>query len=198
MHGLPGSGKSYTVAFITRLLVARGCRVLLTSYTHSAVDNMLTKIMEAGLGLDEEGNVTGDVIRIGKAKQCLPSLHGIVAHNFALAHEQWDSSRDQTASSPEMAHPSCNSLRRVITMARVVGVSALTASKSSLLMGQKFDVVIVDEAGQICQPAILGPLMAANKFVLVGDHMQLPPLTKSKAAERAGVYHIFLTSPTLL
>jgi DNA replication ATP-dependent helicase Dna2 len=161
--------------------------VLITSYTHSAVDNMLMKILEAGLGLDEDGNVTGDVIRIGKAKQCLPSLHGIVATNFALSCEQWGASGNKIVLSPEISYPSCNSLRRVITMARVVGVSALTASKSSLLVGQNFDVVIVDEAGQICQPAILGPLMAANKFVLVGDHMQLPPLTKSKAAEVAGV-----------
>lgn len=65
-------------------------------------------------------------------------------------------------------------------------VSALTAPKSPLLAGQHFDVVIVDEAGQISQPAILGALTAADSFVLVGDHMQLPPLVKSEVAEQAG------------
>ena len=68
----------------------------------------------------------------------------------------------------------------------VVGVSALTAPRSPLLAGQSFDFVIVDEAGQISQPAILGAMMAADKFVLVGDHLQLPPLVKSEVAEEAG------------
>lgn len=65
-------------------------------------------------------------------------------------------------------------------------VSALTAPRSPLLAGQHFDVVIVDEAGQISQPAILGAIMAADSFVLVGDHMQLPPLVVSEVAEDAG------------
>ena len=54
------------------------------------------------------------------------------------------------------------------------------------MLSEHFDVVIVDEAGQISQPAILGVLMAADSFVLVGDHMQLPPLVVSEAAEHEG------------
>ena len=186
MHGLPGTGKSYTIAFIARLLAARGCRVLTTSYTHSAVDNLLIKIMEAGMGVDESGNATGDVIRIGKEKQCLPGVHGILASSVALENEQSWAAGGKGDSPLDVSSPSCNFLRSVISKAKIVGVSALTAPKSSLLVGQHFDVVVVDEAGQICQPAILGPLMVADRFVLVGDHMQLPPLTKSKVAESAG------------
>ena len=54
------------------------------------------------------------------------------------------------------------------------------------MAGQHFDVVIVDEAGQISQPAVLGAIMAADSFVLVGDHMQLPPLVCSEVAEQGG------------
>ncbi|RKP27096.1 hypothetical protein SYNPS1DRAFT_13204, partial [Syncephalis pseudoplumigaleata] len=42
--GMPGSGKTTTVAELIRVLVARGKRVLVTSYTHSAVDNILLKL----------------------------------------------------------------------------------------------------------------------------------------------------------
>ena len=56
---------------------------------------------------------------------------------------------------------------------------------STLLIRQKFNVVIVDEAGQISHPAIIGA-MAADTFVLVGDHEQLPPLVQSDIAEKAG------------
>mmetsp|Transcript_1111 Transcript_1111/g.3088 ORF Transcript_1111/g.3088 Transcript_1111/m.3088 type:complete len:983 (-) Transcript_1111:133-3081(-) len=44
---------------------------------------------------------------------------------------------------------------------------------------RRFDTVVVDEAGQVSLPFSLGPLLfCKSKFVLVGDHFQLPPLTK--------------------
>lgn len=42
--GMPGTGKTTTIAEIIHTLVRRGKSVLLTSYTHSAVDNVLLKL----------------------------------------------------------------------------------------------------------------------------------------------------------
>lgn len=42
-----------------------------------------------------------------------------------------------------------------------------------LTRAERFDVCIVDEAGQITLPAALGPLLLADRFVLVGDHLQV-------------------------
>ena len=50
-----------------------------------------------------------------------------------------------------------------------------------------FDVCIVDEAGQITQPACLAPLLRARSFVLVGDQNQLPPLVQDKTAAAEGL-----------
>lgn len=47
---------------------------------------------------------------------------------------------------------------------------------------KKFDVCIVDEASQVLLPACLGPLFCADKFVLVGDPKQLPPVMQSREA----------------
>jgi DNA replication ATP-dependent helicase Dna2 len=82
--------------------------------------------------------------------------------------------------------PSADSLKRTMSSARIVGVTALSIPRSPLLIGEHFDVVIVDEAGQISQPAIIGALISADSFVLVGDHMQLPPLVSSELAEKGG------------
>jgi DNA replication ATP-dependent helicase Dna2 len=41
---MPGTGKSSTVSFIVRCLVALGGSVLITSHTHSAVDTVLLKV----------------------------------------------------------------------------------------------------------------------------------------------------------
>ena len=144
---------------------------------------MLLKIMQAGVGMDCNGNFTEEVIRIGTAKQCLPGVQCILATNLALLRDQ----KQKHANADDLINtPSSNALRSVVSGAKIVGVSALTVPKTPLLVGQHFDIVIVDEAGQICQPAILGPLMAADRFVLVGDHMQLPPLVRSEAAQHAG------------
>lgn len=50
----------------------------------------------------------------------------------------------------------------------------------------RFDICIVDESTQVIQPAILGPLFNAHKFILVGDPNQLPPVIKSKTARSLG------------
>ena len=106
----------------------------------------------------------------------------MLAHNIACETE----GQQANSASPTVTKPNPDVLFNVVSSARVVGVSALTAPRTPLLAGQKFDVVIVDEAGQISQPAILGAIMAADSFVLVGDHMQLPPLVVSEVADQAG------------
>jgi DNA replication ATP-dependent helicase Dna2 len=55
--GMPGTGKTMTIAAIIKLLVARKNTVLLASYTHSAVDNIVLKLLDADLNVLRVGNV---------------------------------------------------------------------------------------------------------------------------------------------
>ena len=174
-----------------RLLVARGSRVLITSYTHAAVDNLLIKLLDSGVGRRKTMNpLNTTLVRIGQKPVCKVELHDYLVQNVASALDS-DCIRDDNDSHHQQlivdrTGPSIRSLSHVISSAKIVGVSALTIPKSPLLRGERFDYVICDEAGQINQPAILGALMTANSFILVGDHEQLPPLTRSLSAERAG------------
>ena len=52
---MPGTGKTFTIAQIIKALLRRGDSVLLASYTHSAVDNVLSKLSDHGK----------DILRIG-------------------------------------------------------------------------------------------------------------------------------------
>ena len=55
--GMPGTGKTTTIAHIIRALVAQGKSVLLTSYTHTAVDNILLKLRNDGIGIFRLGAI---------------------------------------------------------------------------------------------------------------------------------------------
>jgi len=60
-------------------------------------------------------------------------------------------------------------------------VAATTASCGSRAMQtQSFDVAVVDEAGQLTEPGTLAALTLADRFVLVGDHNQLPPVVRAE------------------
>jgi DNA replication ATP-dependent helicase Dna2 len=55
--GMPGTGKTTVIAEIIKTLVERGKSVLLTSYTHSAVDTILMKLLNAEFGVLRLGNI---------------------------------------------------------------------------------------------------------------------------------------------
>lgn len=78
-------------------------------------------------------------------------------------------------------------MKACLESVRVVACTVLSASSDALLSHIEFDYCIVDEAGQITQPAIIGALMRSKRFVLVGDDYQLPPLVLSSEALNQGM-----------
>ena len=59
-------------------------------------------------------------------------------------------------------------------------VAATTATCGSRVMReQSFDVALVDEASQLTEPGTLAAVSRADRFVLVGDHEQLPPVVQA-------------------
>ncbi len=55
--GMPGTGKTTVVAHLIRMLVEMGKTVLLSAYTHSAVDTILAKLNDVDFGILRLGNV---------------------------------------------------------------------------------------------------------------------------------------------
>jgi len=194
IQGLPGTGKTSTVTFLARLFMAQGRRVLITAYTHSAVDNIMLKLIEKGMGSRNSKSGASNLVRLGNGRSCHESvktiLHLELAREMDKISENRDDSPHQQSRSGKtygyIEHPSAVSLKGVITNARIVGVTALSLPRSPLLQHEVFDLVIIDEAGQMNEPATLGAISCADKFILVGDHKQLPPLVNSVIAENGG------------
>ncbi len=59
----------------------------------------------------------------------------------------------------------------------------LTTNSTAYVVERSFDIAVVDEASQATVPSILIPLNKAEKFVIAGDHRQLPPVVLSLQAK---------------
>jgi DNA replication ATP-dependent helicase Dna2 len=69
---------------------------------------------------------------------------------------------------------------RAATLRDAPVVAATTATCGSrVLREQSFDVALVDEASQLTEPSTLAATRLADRFVLVGDHQQLPPVVRA-------------------
>lgn len=64
--GMPGTGKTMTTAAIICALVRQNKSVLLTAYTHSALDNVLSKVHKSGIDVLRLGNP--DRVRLSASK----------------------------------------------------------------------------------------------------------------------------------
>uniref|UniRef100_A0AAQ5YF75 DNA replication ATP-dependent helicase/nuclease n=1 Tax=Amphiprion ocellaris TaxID=80972 RepID=A0AAQ5YF75_AMPOC len=153
--GMPGTGKTTTICTLVRILHACGFSVLLTSYTHSAVDNILLKLKRFRVGF----------LRLGQGQKVHPDI---------LPYTE-ESVRKNSCVFSSKPFP----FRYLATTC--MGI------KHPIFTHRRFDFCIVDEASQISQPICLGPLFYAKRFVLVGDHQQLPPIVQNQEARSRGM-----------
>ncbi|XP_025208408.1 DNA replication ATP-dependent helicase/nuclease DNA2 isoform X2 [Melanaphis sacchari] len=158
IKGMPGTGKTSTVATLIQLLVLMGRSVLVTSHTHSAVDNLLLLLHKNKI----------DFLRLGSKNRIHPDLW-----------EKCDEVVSQRCDTPEK-------LSKLYNQANIVGVTCLGCGHA-LLRKRTFDVCIVDEATQVVQSSVIAALYSSKMFVLVGDPQQLPPLIKNKKAKELGM-----------
>ncbi len=64
--------------------------------------------------------------------------------------------------------------------------------------GVEFDVAVIDEASQATIPEVLIPVSLADRFVLAGDHKQLPPTVEVKELEKTLFEKIVKVASTML
>ncbi|GAK67711.1 DNA replication helicase DNA2 [Moesziomyces antarcticus] len=184
--GMPGTGKTTTIAKLIQLLVRLGKRILLTSYTHSAVDTILRKLAEDEPAKGEEEAMR--ILRLGSRDK----VHAD-AHQFLLPRCSTLEELREAFESPNVVAATCLSVHHTFFSSGMAklrsrrGADSPSESATDAAPEYLFDYCIVDEASQIPLPTCLGPLRFADKFVLVGDHHQLPPLVKNAEAKAGGL-----------
>ncbi|TID30233.1 hypothetical protein CANINC_001240 [Pichia inconspicua] len=165
--GMPGTGKTTVISSIIECMVRSGKSVLISSHTHSAVDNICEKLIKNAEKKGEEL----PLLRVGN-----PSKISAVVQPFALHGTKFGKKIDSKESFEEL-----------VDRTQVVAVTCLGISDVIFGTEKRYDYCIIDEASQVSLPIVLGPLSFCDKFVLVGDHYQLPPLVRHPEAKNGGL-----------
>jgi hypothetical protein len=173
VQGMPGTGKSSVLSLCVRIAVASGKRILLSAYTHSAVDNILLKVVPH---LRKWGH---HCLRLGASRSVHPDVRAMGVCAADLGRE--------AAGGGGYA---LEELQVLASSAMVVATTCLGVNSSLLCRPgdtSRFDLCILDEASQLVEAVTLGPLLRCRRFALFGDHDQLPPLVLSPRAQALGM-----------
>lgn len=181
IHGPPGTGKTTVIVEIIRHVIAEGGRVIMCAPTHVAVDNVL----------ERTANIKGiSAVRVGgraymdrklmkfrlsdKAstlESALPSFTKAAGKHIDLASIQSEfSEKMQSKGRAYMENLAINQANLVC--GTTIGIARFEPPQNNPV---DFDVLIIDEASKATVMEFLVPAIRAKKWILVGDHRQLPP-----------------------
>ena len=165
--GPPGTGKTSVAlrSMVEEFHATPTNQILLLSYTNRAVDEICEMLESITPALP--------YLRIGGELSCEERFRPHLLRNVM-----------QPCNKRQEVLQSLNGIRIV------VGTVSSISGHPELFDLKQFDVAIIDEASQILEPQILsilcahqGDTCAVKKFVLIGDHKQLPAVVLQRTEE---------------
>jgi len=209
IQGPPGTGKTAVIAeVIGQILVADpAARILLTSQSHAAVDNALERLSTLAGRRPKGWRLLRDVPENGQRSSALNLDATFDAWVVETRARSTEALKSLALAEPEKVADVRLALGRWVDglaqradvrddYARSVNVFGVTCMRVPTLRSVlreervRMDWVIVDEAAKATPAEVLVSLAVGKRFVLVGDHRQLPPYLDNETAadvKQAGI-----------
>ena len=198
VHGPPGTGKTTTLVEAIYETLHRESQVLVCAQSNMAVDWISERLVDRGVSVLRIGNPTRVNDKMlsftyERRFEAHPDYEMLWAIRKAIRElrqhkkrgsENWHQKMDRLKG--RAAELEIRIRSELFGEARVIACT-LVGSASSLLEGQRFNTLFIDEAAQALEAACWIPIRRVGRVVLAGDHCQLPPTVKSIAALKAGL-----------
>ena len=210
VHGPPGTGKTTTIVEAIKNLIKQNSKqILVVAPSNTAVDLLSEKLTNEGLNVLRVGNPS----KVSEKLMSLTLDGRIATHTYNkdikqlkkqasaykdMAHKYKRSfgkaERDQRKALFNEAHRLMKDVDKLeqfiiedlVSKAQII-TATLVGSNHYTVRDLKFDTVVIDEAGQALEPACWVPILKAQKLIMAGDHLQLPPTIKSQKAASEGL-----------
>jgi len=149
VQGPPGTGKTYVGSHvIARLVNDHGWKIGVVAQSHAVVENMLDRVVQAGVPAGGVGKVLKGGERPGEQSFTVLPRNGLSAFQQGKAKGY------------------------------VIGGTAWDFANVTRVGRRALDLLVVDEAGQFSLASTVAVSMSARRLLLLGDPQQLPQVSQ--------------------